>query len=74
MPKVRFLESRKTLEQQFEKGKVYDLTEASAYRWVRRKIAEAVADSSKPAEVATFEGDEVATLDPPKLAKRKAAK
>ena len=75
MPKIRFFESRETPKQQFEKGKVYDLSESAAHHWVSRRIAERVEDGpSKTAEVATFEGDEVATLDSPKRAKRKAAK
>ncbi len=37
---VKFLESREVDGVKFEEGKTYPLNPQSAYRWVRRKVAQ----------------------------------
>ena len=52
MPKVRFSETVKTKQdrpQTFEAGKVYDLSEDAAARWLVRGKAERVGDAAPPA-------------------------
>lgn len=53
MPKVRFLEDRIVRDgsgTSFEKGRVYDLPDASAERWLRRGAAEAVSNRAHAGE------------------------
>jgi hypothetical protein len=53
--KVKFLETRTVKDgtgTTFEEGKVYDLEDASAVRWIRRGVAEqSTGRASKPSTV-----------------------
>ncbi len=54
--KVRFLKDRDVLdhennvEQSFKVGKVYDLPQQSADRWIRRELAELVNTRGRPSK------------------------
>ena len=52
----------------YEEGKVYDLSEASARRWLRRGVAVEVDESEK--ESASLAADETAVPDAPKPRRR----
>lgn len=54
--KVRFTQTRTTKtrpqdRQTFEKGKVYDLPDASANHWINRNVAERVPERAKAEEL-----------------------
>jgi hypothetical protein len=56
---------RGEIEQQYSKGQVADLSEASAERWIRRGRAVPASEQPPPPETATLpEADETAVLDP----------
>lgn len=64
--KVRFKVTRTVKDgtgTTFEEGKVYDLSEASAARWIRRGLAESVGPSSKASKPAKVL--ETNTVKPP---------
>jgi hypothetical protein len=82
MPKIRFLETRTLRDGKgttFEAGKVYELSEPSCERWIRRKAAEYVQSEkvklSKPIlaeetvptavhKIKKIEGPEIPIRDP----------
>jgi len=60
--KVKFLESRTVVDpegdnQKFVEGKTYDLNPASAFRWVRRGVAEYVSTSNSRSDANNSSND-----------------
>ena len=57
MPKIKFLDDRDVTDetgkttQSYKAGKVYDLSDAIAYRWVRRQVAVPVEEPAEKPKV-----------------------